>query len=31
MTPVEAVRYVKEKMVPYYPLGDYKVRDFSGS
>ncbi len=27
LTPIEAVRYVEEKMVPYYPLGDYKVAD----
>jgi 2-oxoglutarate ferredoxin oxidoreductase subunit beta len=25
MTPVDALQYVKDKMVPYYPLGDYKV------
>jgi 2-oxoglutarate ferredoxin oxidoreductase subunit beta len=25
MTPVDAVGYVKDHMVPYYPLGDYKV------
>jgi len=27
LTPPEAVRYVEEKMVAYYPLGDYKVAD----
>jgi 2-oxoglutarate ferredoxin oxidoreductase subunit beta len=27
MTPVEALAWVKEKMVPSYPLGDYKVAD----
>jgi 2-oxoglutarate ferredoxin oxidoreductase subunit beta len=25
MTPVEALKFVEEKMVSYYPLGDYKV------
>ena len=25
LTPVEAMRWVEEKMIPYYPLGDYKV------
>jgi len=25
MTPVEAVKWVEEKMVPYYPLGEFKV------
>ena len=25
MTPVGAVRYIEEHMVPYYPLGDYKL------
>jgi 2-oxoglutarate/2-oxoacid ferredoxin oxidoreductase subunit beta len=25
MTPTDALRYVEEKMVPYYPLGDFKV------
>lgn len=24
-TPIEALRFVKEAMIPYYPLGDYKV------
>lgn len=27
MTPIEALRFVKEKMIPVYPLGDYKVAD----
>jgi 2-oxoglutarate ferredoxin oxidoreductase subunit beta len=27
MTPVEAMRWVEEKMIPVYPLGDYKVAD----
>lgn len=27
MTPTDATRYVKEKMIPYFPLGDYKVAD----
>jgi len=27
MTPLEALRFVKEQMIPYYPLGDYKVTD----
>ncbi len=27
MTPREALQFVKEKMLPYYPLGDYKVVD----
>jgi 2-oxoglutarate ferredoxin oxidoreductase subunit beta len=27
LTPVEALSYVEEKMVPYYPPGDYKVTD----
>jgi 2-oxoglutarate ferredoxin oxidoreductase subunit beta len=25
MTPVEALKFVEEKMVAYFPLGDYKV------
>jgi len=25
MSPVEAAQWVEEKMIPYYPLGDYKV------
>jgi len=25
LTPVESLKFVEEKMVPYYPLGDYKV------
>jgi 2-oxoglutarate ferredoxin oxidoreductase subunit beta len=27
LTPPEALRYVEETMVPYFPLGDYKVTD----
>lgn len=27
MTPVEALEWVRDEMVPYYPLGDYKVID----
>jgi 2-oxoglutarate/2-oxoacid ferredoxin oxidoreductase subunit beta len=27
MTPTEALKFVKEAMIPYYPLGDYKVAD----
>lgn len=27
MTPNESLKYIKEKMVPYFPLGDYKVDD----
>ena len=26
-TPIEALRFVKEEMIPYYPLGDYKVAE----
>jgi 2-oxoglutarate ferredoxin oxidoreductase subunit beta len=26
-TPIEALKFVKEVMIPYYPLGDYKVAD----
>jgi 2-oxoglutarate ferredoxin oxidoreductase subunit beta len=26
-TPIEALRFIKEAMIPYYPLGDYKVGD----
>jgi 2-oxoglutarate ferredoxin oxidoreductase subunit beta len=25
MTPTEALTWVEEEMVPFYPLGDYKV------
>lgn len=25
LTPVEALQFVEEKMIPYFPLGDYKV------
>ena len=27
MTPVESLKFVEEQMVPYYPLGDYKIKD----
>ncbi len=27
MTPIKALQFVKEQMIPYYPLGDYKVVD----
>lgn len=27
MTPVDALKYIQDKMVPYFPLGDYKVTD----
>jgi 2-oxoglutarate/2-oxoacid ferredoxin oxidoreductase subunit beta len=27
MTPRESLKFVEERMVPYYPLGDYKIRD----
>jgi 2-oxoglutarate ferredoxin oxidoreductase subunit beta len=27
MQPLDALKFVKEQMVPYYPLGDYKVAD----
>jgi 2-oxoglutarate ferredoxin oxidoreductase subunit beta len=27
MTPAESLRFVEERMMPYYPLGDYKVTD----
>jgi 2-oxoglutarate/2-oxoacid ferredoxin oxidoreductase subunit beta len=27
MTPKESLRWIEEKLVPYYPLGDYKVLD----
>jgi 2-oxoglutarate ferredoxin oxidoreductase subunit beta len=27
MTPKESLRWIEEKMIPYYPLGDYKVLD----
>jgi 2-oxoglutarate ferredoxin oxidoreductase subunit beta len=26
MTPVESLKFVEEKMLPYYPLGDYRVK-----
>ncbi len=26
-TPLEALQFVKEAMIPYYPLGDYKIAD----
>ena len=25
MTPADALQWIEEKMIPYYPLGDYKV------
>jgi 2-oxoglutarate ferredoxin oxidoreductase subunit beta len=25
MTPTQALQWMEERMVPYYPLGDYKV------
>ena len=27
MSPVESLKFVQEKMIPYYPLGDYKVEE----
>lgn len=27
MTPLESLRFIEERMVPYYPLGDYRVAD----
>jgi len=27
MSPVESFKFVQEKMIPYYPLGDYKIKD----
>jgi 2-oxoglutarate ferredoxin oxidoreductase subunit beta len=27
MSPVESLEFVRDKMIPYYPLGDYKVTD----
>lgn len=27
MTPKESLKFVEERMIPYYPLGDYKVKD----
>ncbi len=27
LTPPEALKWVEDNMVPYYPLGDYKVAD----
>ncbi len=27
MTPLGALKFVKEQMIPYYPLGDYKIAD----
>ena len=27
MTPLESLKWVEENMIPYYPLGDYKVAD----
>jgi 2-oxoglutarate ferredoxin oxidoreductase subunit beta len=31
MTPDQAIQWIKENMVPYYPLGDYKVADIVAS
>jgi 2-oxoglutarate ferredoxin oxidoreductase subunit beta len=25
LSPIESIQFVQEKMLPYYPLGDYKV------
>lgn len=27
MTPIEALRFIKDNMIPYYPLGDYKITE----
>ena len=27
MTPKESLRWIEDKLLPYYPLGDYKVLD----
>ncbi|HFD39095.1 MAG TPA: 2-oxoglutarate oxidoreductase [Anaerolineae bacterium] len=27
MSPKESLRFIEERMIPYYPLGDYKVKD----
>ncbi|MBI4672109.1 MAG: 2-oxoglutarate oxidoreductase [Chloroflexi bacterium] len=27
MTPVEALAYIKDKMIPYFPLGDFKIAE----
>lgn len=27
LTPLDALKFIKEQMIPYYPLGDYKVAD----
>jgi hypothetical protein len=27
MQPKESLRFLKEQMIPFYPLGDYKVAD----
>jgi 2-oxoglutarate/2-oxoacid ferredoxin oxidoreductase subunit beta len=27
MTPIDSLKYIKEKMIPYFPLGDYKVAE----
>jgi len=27
MTPKESLKFVEERMIPYYPLGDYRVKD----
>ena len=25
VTPIESIKFIEEKMLPYYPLGDYKI------
>ena len=27
MTPMESLEFIKERMIPYYPLGDYRVAE----
>jgi 2-oxoglutarate ferredoxin oxidoreductase subunit beta len=27
LTPIDALKFVKEQMIPYYPLGDYKIAE----
>jgi hypothetical protein len=27
MTPKESLKFVEERMIAYYPLGDYRVKD----
>jgi 2-oxoglutarate ferredoxin oxidoreductase subunit beta len=26
LSPIDSLKFVEEKMLPYYPLGDYKVK-----